>query len=271
MNAEEFKEMPQFDQLSYLIWHDDGEMFHQCFDWESLTSADWAIWFIINADRIKDCHFERLEHRAWTGILSEYPTFLPEFLKHSKWDIFDGDDWLILLTHPEFVDFCDWSKLKFQEWKRLFSFTTKFADKCPFVDFDLIETEELLRLHPELTPYSGLNEPQIFYIQNDYPIKSEVGETPDIPFKSLPKLEDTAQSLKLYVTLKYFFGYSDLDAIKKKDEILRSYKTFVGIYEWYLAELNLKLLPKVFCDNSLPIRCSAEPFNEAIFRKTDKK
>lgn len=266
MTIEEFKEMPKYDQLSYVIWQDDGALFRKYSDWESMTSTDWAIWAILNSDRIKDCPFEIFEHRAWAGILSENPALLPEFLKHSKWDIFDGDDWLILLTHPEFVPFCDWNKLHFIDWKRLFAFTTKFADKCPWSDFDHVETEELLRLHPQLTSYAGLHDPQVIYIINDYPLKQEKGKNDAIPFGSLPLLEDTQQSLILCTILKQYFGYSLIEALQKKEDILKRHKTFVLICDGVTADIQLEYLSQIIRNAKLPIYCTCEPFRDGIFR-----
>ena len=141
-----------------------------------------------------------------------------KFLKYLDCESLTGTDWgMLLASKPQLAKCCEWSKLRFSDWKRLFAFTTKFADKCPFGDFDHIETEELLRWYPELTPYSGLNEPQIMYILNDYPITPEHDDNAPIPFKSLPRLEDTAQSLKLCVVLKHYFGYPVVEAIKKKE------------------------------------------------------
>ena len=192
-----------------------------------------------------------------------------KFLKYLDGEYMTGTDWVTLIfSKPQLAKYCAWDKLKFADWKRLFSFNDKFADKCPFESFDHIETEELLRLHPELTPYSGIVEPQVIYILNDFPIQPEHDENTPVPFKSLPRLEDMPQTVILCAILQYF-GYGVVDAIRKKDEILKSKKTFVAISEGFLTEFLLEHVSQSIRDAKLPIKCISEPFNEEIFRKAE--
>ena len=192
-----------------------------------------------------------------------------KFLKYLDVESMTGTDWVTLIfSKPQLAEYCAWDKLKFADWRRLFSFNDEFADKCPFESFDHIETEELLRLHPELTPHSGFVEPQVIYILNDYPIQPGHDEIVPIPFQSLPRLEDMPQAVILCAILKYF-GYEVVDAIRKKDEILKSKKTFVAISEGFLTEFLLEHVSNSIRDAKLPIKCVSEPFNEKIFRKDE--
>lgn len=260
MNVEEFKKMSRHDQLFYVIFQDDGETFKDCLDIESLTGNNWAWWITVDASRIKDCPFEKLTPQDWAHVLSLHPDLAPEFLHYGKWDDFDGSDWVTLLQQPELAEYCNWNKLEFPDWRALFGFTDEFAAKCPFENFEPEEMDELLRLYPELTPYSGLNDPYLLYIVNEQPISS-MADNDDIPFGILPE-DKSKESAALSLLLQTVLGYSPAESYVKTAGIRRNQKSVIAVYAGDFAQHKIEPLRTALRLIRLPLRCISEPFDE---------
>lgn len=269
MNVEDFKKMSLSDQLYYVFFQEDGENFREYFDVESLTGRDWAFWITMDADRINDCPLKKLTPSDWAHILATYPDLVSEFQRHYSWNDFNGSDWAAILPQqPDFAEYCEWSKLEFKDWLSLYSFTDEFHDKCPFEYFEPEEVDQLVRLFPELTPYSGLIDPQLLYIVNEQPIISEEEydkDDDDIPIRALPRLPETPDSKKLSETLRLILGYSASEANKKTENIRHYNESLVAVYAREYAASQMEQLTEALKHIKLPLTCIAEPFNIELF------
>lgn len=260
MNVEEFKKMSRHDQLFYVMFQADGETFKDCLDIESLTGNDWAWWITVDASMIKDCPFEKLTTQDWANVLVDHPELVQVFLRYGTWAVFDGPDWVTLLQQPELAEYCDWNKLEFPDWRALFSFTDEFAAKCPFENFEPEEMDELLRLYPELTPYSGLNDPCLLSILNEQPFAS-MADDDDIPFGILPK-DNSKESAALALLLQNVLGCSPAESYAKTAGIRCNQKSVIAVFAGDLAQHRLEQLRAALRLVQLPLKCISEPFDE---------
>ena len=202
--------------------------------------------------------FAGLGHHGWAFMLSRHPELVEKFLKYSQWKDFDGSDWTkILSKQPVLAKYCDWAKLKFPDWKNLFAFTVKFADKCPWGGFEMVEADELLRLHPELAQYAGVSDPYLLYILNNEPIddKAEavnlsMSEEPLVPIFAI-----------MAFVLQRFFDYSSDDAKQKTREIYRNHKTLIAVHSRDFAQLRWGVLAKCIHNGGLPLSCTVESYH----------
>ncbi len=260
MNVEEFKKMSRHDQFFYVMFQEDGEAFREYLDFEFLTGSDWAWWITVDSARLKDCPFNKLKPVDWAHILSFHPELAPEYLRGSKWDDFDGSDWVTLLQQPELAEYCDWSKLGFSDWRALMGFTDEFVAKCPFENFEPEEIDELLRLYPELTPYAGLKDPYMLYILNEQPIASTADDD-DIPFGILPR-DNSKESAALSLLLQTVLGCSPAESHAKTAWIRHSPKSVIAVYARDFAQHQRERLDAALRLVQLPLNCISEPFDE---------
>ena len=260
MNVEDFKKMTSHDQLFYVLMQEDGDSFRPYLNIECLTGQEWAMWITADADRIKECPLEKLEHQDWAHVLSKRPELVFEFLKHSHWKDLDGSDWVkILSNQPELAKYCDWSKLHFPEWKSLFTFTLQFAEKCTWSSFEMVQTDELLRLYPELASYAGINDPYVIYTLNNEPIDEKC----DAVTQSMLPDEDIVPIFAVMAfVLQRFFDYSADDAKQKTREIYRNHRTLIAVHAQDFAKLRWGVLYKCLQNGGLPLNCTVEPYTE---------
>ncbi len=201
--------------------------------------------------------FAELGHQGWAFMLSRHPKLVSEFLKHSQWGDFDGSDWgKILSKQPEMAKYCDWSKLKFHDWKNLFSYTYQFAEKCPWNDLEMVQTDELLRLHPTLSSHAGLDNPYAIYILNDEPDKDD-----DVNSSMNEELLVPIYAVMAFV-LQRFFDYSSAEAKIKTREIYSGHKTLIAVHAEDFAKLRWGVLLKCLKNGGLPLNCTVEPYTE---------
>ncbi len=268
MNVEEFKKMSKYDQFNYVMFNDNGDAFREHLDIDSLKGSDWAMLITVNNALIKDCPFEKLSHQDWAHVIAEIPELVPKFLDYGKWEDFDGSDWVVLLEQPELRKYCDWSKLKFAEWKMIFSYIYDLDEKCPFADFKPEEIDDLLRLYPELTPYTGLKNPHQLYIVNKHPIYivnnhpiTANADDDEIPFGPIPE-DKSAESQELSCLLQEVIGFSKSESYWKTAGIRRNRKSIVAVYAGDLAQHKFEQLKTALRNIQLPLTCGSEPFNE---------
>lgn len=170
-----------------------------------------------------------------------------------------GEDWVTILSNqPEMAKYCDWSKLHFPEWKSLFTFTLQFAEKCTWSSFEMVQTDELLRLHPELASYAGINDPYVIYTLNNEPIDDKN----DAVTQSMLPDEDIVPIFAVMVfVLQRFFDYANAEAKKKTAEIYRNHKTLIAVHAQDFAKLRWGVLYKCLQNGGLPLSCTVEPYN----------
>jgi ATP-dependent Clp protease adapter protein ClpS len=260
MNVEELKKMSKYDQLNYVMLNDNGDAFREHLDIESFKGSDWALWINVNNALIKHCPFEKLSRKDWAFVIAELPELVSKFLDYGKWEDFDGSDWVILLEQPELRKYCDWSKLKFAEWKMIFSYIYDLDEKCPFADFKPEEIDDLLRLYPELTPYTGLKNPYQLYIVNNHPITATADDD-EIPFGPIPE-DKSAESHELSCLLQEVIGFSKSESYRITAGIRRNRKSVVAVYAGDLAQHKFEQLSAALRSIKLPLTCGSEPFNE---------
>ena len=205
--------------------------------------------------------FAELKHQGWAFMLSRHPELVEKFLKYSQWEDLDGSDWVkILSKQAELAKYCNWSKLHFSEWKLLFAFSVKFADKCPWSSLEIVQVDELLRLHPELASYAGIENPHAIYVLNNEPdeydaVNLSMSEVPPVPIFAV-----------MAYVLQRFFDYSADSAKKKTAEIYSNHKTLIAVHSDDFAKYRCGLLHKCLKNGGLPLTCTFEPVREDGFK-----
>ena len=122
----------------------------------------------------------------------------------------------------------------------------------------MVQTDELLRLHPELASYAGVSDPYLLYILNNEPIDDKDNA---VNLSMLPDEDIVPIFAVMSFVLQRFFDYSADDAKQKTREIYRNHKTLIAVHPKDFAQLRWGMLAKCIHNGGLPLSCTVESYH----------
>ena len=121
----------------------------------------------------------------------------------------------------------------------------------------MVQTDELLRLHPELASYAGINDPYCIYALNNEPIDKDDAVTQSM----LPDEDIVPIFAVMSFVLQRFFDYSAEAAKQKTREIYRNHRTLIAVHAQDFAKLRWGVLYKCLQNGGLPLSCTVEQYS----------